>query len=97
MKKSPADAGDRIAYRLSLSGSSHRAGASASAAFDALFRIDFELSVAFSDGFNGALSSAGAASDAIVRNFVCHGNYLQFSIKVCEPQSEYNTEFANLQ
>ena len=46
-------------------------------AFNAGFRIDLELSVAFTDGRNGALSGTGTAADAVFRNFVSHDSYLQ--------------------
>ena len=57
---------------LRLGGSSHGAGAGASAAFDALIRIDHVLAVALGDRFHGALGLAGAAHDALVRNYICH-------------------------
>lgn len=65
-KKPPGKAGRTDYISLCLSGSSDRAGAGAGAAFDALFRIDFELSVTFGNGFNGAFGCTSAASDAFV-------------------------------
>lgn len=57
---------------LSLFGSAHGAGISASAAIDALIRINYILAVAFGDRFHGATVGASAASDARIRNLVCH-------------------------
>ena len=58
--------------KLLLGGSSHGAGAGASAAFDALIRIDHVLAVALRDRVHGAFGLAGAAHDAFVRNYICH-------------------------
>jgi hypothetical protein len=57
---------------LGLSGSANGAGASASAALDALVSIDHVLAVAFSDSVHGALSLASAAADAFVIDNVSH-------------------------
>ena len=73
MKKSlPVDRQAAFHAGSVLSGSANGAVVSASAAIDALFRIDFVFSVAFSDRGNGAAFSAGAAGNAIIRNLVCH-------------------------
>ena len=66
------DPGVQFIKRLSLRGSAYRAGASASAAANAGVSVDNVLAVTFRNCLNGALSSASAASDAIVRNYVCH-------------------------
>ena len=47
------------------------AGGCAGAAIRALLGVDL-VDVAFADGVNGALGDAGAASDALFRNFVGH-------------------------
>ena len=57
---------------LFLSRSANGAGVRASTAFNAGFGIDFVFSVSFFDGGNRALSSAGAAADAFIGNFVSH-------------------------
>ena len=49
-----------------------RALSSAGAALNTDVRVDHILAVALGDGFNGALSSAATAHDAIVGNHVCH-------------------------
>ena len=59
------------------------ANLSASAAFDALFRINFVLSIAFGNRLNGAFSLASAAADAFIGNFVCHGEFTSFSLSAC--------------
>ena len=57
---------------LFLSRSADGAGICAGAAFDADFRIDLVLAVAFADCGNRALCSTGAAADAFIGNFVSH-------------------------
>jgi len=57
---------------LALLGSSDGAGASASAALDALVRIDDVLAITLRDRFHGALSRASAAADAFVTDNVSH-------------------------
>ena len=59
-----------------LSGSANGAGVCTGAAFDAGFRIDFVLAVAFADCRNRALCGTGTAADAIFRNFVSHNDVL---------------------
>lgn len=61
---------------LRLFGSANRAGTGASAAIDANIGIDDVLAVTFGNSANGAIGSASAASNAIVRNFESHGSYL---------------------
>ena len=68
-KKKPALAGLETLF---LSRSANGAGVRASTAFNAGFGIDFVFSVSFFDGGNRALSSAGAAADAFIGNFVSH-------------------------
>ena len=68
------DPGVQFIKRLSLRGSAYRAGASASAAANAGVSVDNVLAVTFRNCLNGALSSASAARDAIIRNFISHRN-----------------------
>ena len=70
---------DCVGELLSL-GSIHRAGVSASAAIDALVSVDYVYAVTFRDCFSGAVLSASAAGNAIIRNLVCHGHDLRFRI-----------------
>ena len=58
---------------LRLGGSSHGAGAGASAAFDAGCRIDLILAVALRNRANRTFGRASAAADAIIGNLECHG------------------------
>jgi hypothetical protein len=59
-------------------GSSNRANAVAGAALDAGIRIDFVFAVTLGNCGDGALSLAGAAADAIIRNFISHWEYTSF-------------------
>ena len=58
--------------KLLLLDSADRAGASASAALDALSSVDHANAVLLGDSANGASSSASAAANASLRNYVCH-------------------------
>ena len=57
---------------LALNRSANGAGASASAALDALIGIDDVLAVALGDGIHGAFSLASAAADAFIGDDVSH-------------------------
>lgn len=50
----------------------YRANAGASAAFNTNVFINHIFPVAFRDGADGALCSAGAAADAVVTDFISH-------------------------
>ena len=52
----------------------NRANAGASAALEALVRVDHVLVVALADRADGTLGFAGTAFDAFVGNFVSHFN-----------------------
>ena len=56
----------------------HRAVAGASAAIDAGIRVDLVLAVTLGDRADGAAIRASAASDASVRDFVCHEKSTSF-------------------
>ena len=58
--------------KLFLLGSTYGAVIGTGTAFDALFGIDFELSVALFDRLYGAISSASSAANASISNLVCH-------------------------
>ena len=58
--------------RSGLGRSAYRAGLCTCTAFDAGFRIDFILAVAFADSGNRAFCCTGAAADAFIRNLVSH-------------------------
>ena len=58
--------------KLSLLGSAYGASLCARAAVDALISVDYIYAITLSDSFNGTLSCACAATDAIFRNSVCH-------------------------
>ena len=60
-------------------GRANRANVCAIAAVDALVSID-HVDRAFGDCFGGALGRASAASDAFVRNFICHVQFLRVQI-----------------
>ena len=62
-----------IPSNLCLVRRSYRAGAGAGAAIDAGIRVDDILAVAFRDCGNRAIRFAGAAGNALVRNYICHG------------------------
>ena len=66
------DPGVQFIKRLSLRGSAYRAGASASAAANAGVSVDNVLAVTLGNCVYRTSLSASAASDAIVRNYVCH-------------------------
>ena len=70
-------AGKNREIRLCLGRGSYRAGLRAGTAFDAHIGIDFVLAISFRDRVHGAFRSAGAAADAVFRNFVSHKSYLQ--------------------
>jgi hypothetical protein len=53
--------------------SANGASVCTSTALDAGISVDHELAVALRDGLYGALTGAGAASDAFVRNLISHG------------------------
>ena len=59
---------------LFLSGSANRTYTCASTAANTSVSVDNVLAVTFGNCLNGALSSASAASDAIIRNFISHRN-----------------------
>ena len=61
---------------LCLGGSTDRAGFGTGTAFNAGFRIDFILAVAFADRGNRTFSGTGTAADAIFGNFVSHWKIL---------------------
>ena len=54
-------------------GSANGTYASTCAALDAGIRIDDVFAVALRDRADGAFCRAGAASDAFIRNLICHG------------------------
>lgn len=58
--------------KLFLLGSTYGAVIGTGTAFDALFGIDFELSVALFDRLYRAISSASSAANASISNLVCH-------------------------
>lgn len=53
-------------------GSANRAGACTSAAINASVSVDNILAVALRDSAYRTSISASAASDALVRNYICH-------------------------
>ena len=57
----------------------NRANVCAVTAVDALVGID-HVDRALADCFGGALGRASAASDALVRNFICHAKFLHVQI-----------------
>ena len=75
-KKRPRRSGEAF---FALPQGSFRAGsangtyASTCAALDAGIRIDDVFAVALRDRADGAFCRAGAASDAFIRNLICHG------------------------
>ena len=60
--------------KLFLSGSANRTYTCASTAANTCVSVDNVLAVTFRNCLNGALSSASAARDAIIRNFISHRN-----------------------
>ena len=76
--------------RLLLRGSANGAGAFASAAGDALFRIDDVLAFAFADRADRAFAFAGAAHDALVADFISHCCILRLldSSGICIPLAD---------
>jgi len=63
-------------YESSLLDSFNGAGASASAALDALISVDNILAFAFSDDAEGAGVCTGTAAQASVSDEICHCEYL---------------------
>jgi hypothetical protein len=63
---------DLDSVQLVLGRSADRANARASAALNAGIRIDHILAIALRDRVHRALACAGAAADALIRNFICH-------------------------
>ena len=47
----------------------------AGTAVGADFRVDYELAVAFTDRFDGALGRTSAAVDAFAADYVCHSDF----------------------
>jgi len=92
-EKSASQGGGLHSGESGLGGSADGAGGRAGAAFDAGALIDHVLAVAFADGGNGALSGAGAAGDAFIRNSVSHDSYLQFLSRMDTCYSTNNIAF----
>ena len=65
-----------IKYESSLLDSFNGAGASASAALDALISVDNILAVAFSNDAEGAGVCTGTAAQTSVSDEICHCEYL---------------------
>ena len=63
---------------LLLCGSSYGTSICTAAAANALVSVDNVLAVALGNATGGASISASAASDALIRNLVCHVNNLRF-------------------
>lgn len=61
-------------FQLSLGRSANRAGACASAAANASVSVDNVLAVTLGNCVYRTSLSASAASDAIVRNYICHNS-----------------------
>ena len=72
--------GSLLQLKLFLSRSANRANAGARAAAQALIGIDLVLAIALMDRFDGALGRARAAGNAIVRNLICHVDYLLYML-----------------
>ncbi len=56
--------------------STDRASICAGTALNALVCVDNIFAVAFGDSFNRAFCRTSAAGDAVVRNLICHLNFL---------------------
>ena len=71
-KKRPRQSRGRAMVCLLGLGSTYGAGVGAGTAIDASIGVNDVLAVALGDGLHGAARCAGAASDAIIGNLVCH-------------------------
>ena len=67
---------------LLLRGSSYGTSICTAAAANALVSVDNVLAVTLGDAAGGASISASAASDALIRNLVCHVYYLQINLSI---------------
>ena len=77
---------DASSLKLSLNRSTYRACICACTAVDAKVSVDFVLAVTLCDSLNGTLSSASAASDAVISNLECHDiipPYFYFMLLYC--------------